>query len=135
MVQHWTDIQMKETKRNKRELDTHLKMARFSQNLDDPEGKWRNKDGRPIATLKNSKEAQLINEWMVNHPESTNKSLCARDLGLDRKTVRKWWNQIEEQSENYLQKKVEREIIRDITEDFNRGAGFFFDEERVPNFD
>ena len=87
---------MKKTKRNKRKLDTHLKMARFSQNLDDPEGKWRNKDGRPVATLDNSKEAQLINEWMVNHPESSNKAACARNLGMSRTTVTKWWKKIEE---------------------------------------
>lgn len=96
MLASWTNIPMKKTKRNKRKLDTHLKMARFSQNLDDPEGKWRNKDGRPVATLDNSKEAQLINEWMVNHPESSNKAACARDLGMSRTTVTKWWKKIEE---------------------------------------
>lgn len=138
MVQHWTDIQMKETKRNRRKQITHLKMARMMRDFKMEEKgirAWDEKSGRKHETLSNSKIAAQVEEWMLLHPDSHNKSECARDLGLTRPTVTKWWKQIEKQSENYLQKKVEREIIRDITEDFNRGAGFFFDEERVPNFD
>ena len=141
MIQHWTDIQMKETKRNRRKQITHLKMARSNRDIlaeEKGKEKWWEGGGRPVgsfATLNNSKVAALVEEWMLSHPDSHNKSECARDLGLTRPTVTKWWKQVEEQSENYLQKKVEREIIRDITEEFNRGAGYFSDEERVPNFD
>ena len=34
----------------------------------------------------------LVDIWIKMHPDSTNKSECARDLGLDRKTVRRWWD-------------------------------------------
>lgn len=97
MLSSWTDIPFRKVKRNKRKREDHLKMARFSQSLDDPEGKWREGNGRKVATLENSREAGLVNEWMINHPDSKNKSLCARELNLDRKTVRKWWTQIEEE--------------------------------------
>ena len=33
---------------------------------------------------------------MIAHPDSTNKSACARDLNLSRTTVTKWWQQIEQ---------------------------------------
>ena len=135
MIQHWTDIQMKETKRNRRKQSVHLAGARAIQKINDPDEEWREGNGRKHETLENSKVAAQVEEWMLSHPDGHNKSECARDLCLDRKTVRKWWKQVEEQSENYLYKKVEREIIRDITEEFNRGAGYFSDEERVPNFD
>ena len=79
--------------------------------------------------------AAQVEEWMLSHPDSHNKSACARDLGLDRKTVRKWWKQIEEQSEDYLHKKADDDIIQDIMDDIYRGAGHFDDEELLLNFD
>ena len=33
---------------------------------------------------------------MLKFPDNHNKSECARELGLTRPTVRKWWKQIEE---------------------------------------
>lgn len=96
MLSSWTDIPFKKVRRNKRKQEDHLKMARFSQSLDDPEGKWRRGNGRKVATLENSKEAQQVYEWIVNHPESKNKSLCARETGLTRPTVTKWWKLTEE---------------------------------------
>ena len=53
------------------------------------------KNGRRESTLENSKEAKLVKEWKGQHPDSKNKSACARDTGLTRPTVRKWWNAIE----------------------------------------
>ena len=35
---------------------------------------------------------------MLSHPDSHNKSECARELGLSRPTVRKWWNIISSES-------------------------------------
>lgn len=99
MLSSWTDIPFKKVKRNKRKQVHHLEMIRMMRDLkrkQDGKESWDAHAGRKVATLENSKEAQLINEWMVNHPESTNKSLCARELGIDRKTVRKWWVQIED---------------------------------------
>lgn len=101
MLSAWTNIPMKKTKRNHRKIEHHLEMLRAIRDLrrkQDGKLPWNKtgNNGRPVANLDNSKEAQLINEWMVNHPNSTNKSLCARELGIDRKTVRKWWVQIED---------------------------------------
>lgn len=98
MIEHWTDIEMKKTKRNKRDQEVHLKMARMMRDFKMTEkGKsdWRDGNGRKHETLENSKIAAAINQWMIAHPDSTNKSACARDLNLSRTTVTKWWQQIE----------------------------------------
>ena len=125
MIEHWTDIEMKKTKRNRRDQKTHLGRIRAMQNYDDPNGEWR---GRKYETLENSRIASLVRQWMVNHPGNTNKSQCARDLtellkeeresrvsrgkaktvtSVDRKTVRKWWNLIEEQQQGVPSEKWE----------------------------
>lgn len=81
-------------KRNYRKQEIHLKLARGQQSiLCEIENKdWREGNGRPKATVENSHHFKMIQAWRMEHPESINKSECARDLGLDRKTVRKWWN-------------------------------------------
>ena len=139
MIQHWTDIQMKETKRNRRKQTTHLKMARSNRDiLAEEKGKenWWEGGGRPEETVDNSKAAAKIKEWMFYHPDSHNKSACARDLDLDRKTVRKWWNQIEEQADDYLYELTDEETSREILSDIGYGAGLFDDEDMsVPNLD
>ena len=131
MIQHWTDIPMKETKRNRRKQTTHLKLARSNRDiLAEEKGKenWWEGGGRPegsVITLENSHIAARIEEWMLSHPNSHNKSACARDLALDRKTVRKWWKQIEEQSEDSLHDVAEEEISEDLLEEIGMGAGLF----------
>ena len=137
MIEHWTDIEMKKTKRNRRKQNRHRAGARAIQNINDPEGEWR---GRPEATLENSKEAALIREWIQSHPDSHNKALCARDLNMSRTTVTKWWKQIEEQSEeqseDYLYELTEKETSRELLNDIGYGAGLFDDEEMlIPNLD
>jgi hypothetical protein len=42
----------------------------------------------------------MILKWREEHPDSHNKSECARDLGLTRPTVRKWWNLLDEPGTN-----------------------------------
>lgn len=102
MLSKWSDVKIERTKRNHRKRTDHLKIARAVQEIDDPKGKWRTGNGRKVATLENSKEAKLVEQWMVENSPCTNKSQCARDLGMDRKTVRKWWKAIEEKiSEEY----------------------------------
>lgn len=34
----------------------------------------------------------MVKIWLQSHPNRPKLSQCARDLGLDRKTVRKWWD-------------------------------------------
>ena len=71
-------------KRNWRKQAEHLGRARVVQAFDDPDGKWRNKDGRPKAQKK-------VYEWRQQHPAGR-KADCHRDTGLDPKTIRKWWD-------------------------------------------
>ena len=156
MIEHWTDIEMKKTKRNKRKQAIHLAGARAIQNINDPEGTWR---GRHHETLENSKVAAAVNEWMANHPDSTNKSACARDLNLSRTTVIKWWNEIENtivespydfndgllepgtfasEADPYEEEltRLQQEIIDSITRDSNMGAGEFEGETmEVPDIE
>ena len=116
---------------------------------------WRNNDGRPVGSLtppENSTQAQLVKEWRMAHPDSTNKSQCVKDikayieslktgltveeqkqmkimgttvakLHIGRNSVIKWWDVVE--YEQFRQ--IQQEIIDDITMDINRGAGIMDD--------
>lgn len=103
-VKYLTGLEIKENRRNKRKQTVHLKMARSNRDiLAEEKGKenWWEGGGRHIgsfATLNNSKVAALVEKWMLSHPDSHNKSECARELGLSRPTVRKWWNIISSES-------------------------------------
>jgi DNA invertase Pin-like site-specific DNA recombinase len=55
------------------------------QEVDYPDGSWRKGNGRKSAE-------ETVKEWQAQHPECKNKSLCARDTGLSRPTVIRWWN-------------------------------------------
>lgn len=126
MIEHWTDIEMKKTKRNRREQNTHLKIARLSRDvLTEEKGKehWWEGGGRPkgaVATIENSKIAAQVKNWREHHPDSHNKSECARELGLDRKTVRKWWRFIDEKEVTEQKKDISmsfEEIKRQVMEE------------------
>lgn len=65
----------------------HLKRARALQAVEDEDGSWRNKEGRPKGS--GTKQAQ-IEAWQLAHPDGK-KAQCARDTGIDPKTIRKWW--------------------------------------------
>ena len=86
-----TGITLTPNKRRKKPLcrddGTALKAARMIQDLQDPDGEWRNKSGRPIGTNK----SMLISEWRRNNPNGK-KIECERALGLSRHTVLKWWD-------------------------------------------
>ncbi len=76
-------IDIQKSKRNGRTQEKHLERLRSLQKVDYPDGEWRNKDGAPI-------KEHLIKEWKQAHLDG-NKSQCAKDLGLSRTTVIKWW--------------------------------------------
>jgi len=135
MIEHWTDIEMKKTKRNRRKQKLHLAGARAIQDINDPDGEWRGRPVGSVMTLDNSKVAERVRGWMLSHPDSHNKSACARDLGLTRPTVIKWWRQIQEQSEEYLHEKEDNQIVADIMDGIYMGAGHFDDEELTLDFD
>lgn len=76
-------IQIEKNKRNGRKRAEHVKLMNFIRDEINGNTDWRNKDGRP------TKEA-AIEEWRKTHPEGT-KSRCARELGISRPTMNKWW--------------------------------------------
>lgn len=84
-IERRSGLQIPRNKRNGRKQELHLKLARSNQAiLDETNGTcWRNLDGRP-------KKEDEVQVWRLEHPNGS-KAECARDTGLNRKTVYKWW--------------------------------------------
>lgn len=89
-IERRSGIQFKHNVRNGRTRAAHLRRARFSceegyreRGLDP--GEWRNKDGAPTMD-------HLVRDWRAANPNCSNKSKCARETGLSRPTVHKWWD-------------------------------------------
>lgn len=75
-------------RRNGRTQEFHLMLARATRDATCKfKGKndWREGNGRPSEQVK-------VQEWRRGNPNSTNKSKCAREMGLSRTTVHKWWD-------------------------------------------
>ncbi|MBO6254228.1 MAG: hypothetical protein J6O49_11330, partial [Bacteroidaceae bacterium] len=141
-----TKEQKQAAEQNRLDQDTHLLLARqrrdtlrARRNLP----KWDLNNGRPVGSFtpaENSTQAQLVKAWRMEHPDSTNKSQCVKDiktyieslkkglseeeqknmkvmgttvakLHISRPSVIKWWSVIEEEE----QAKLEQGIIDDIT--------------------
>ena len=79
-----TGIPLEPNKRNGRKQAIHLERARAVQNIDYPDGAWRNKEGRPD-------KAKIVEAWQESHPDGK-KADCIRDTGLSKPTVYKWWS-------------------------------------------
>lgn len=95
-IEFLTGVKLPKNKRNGRAQEVHLTLARGQQELLCKMEKrdWREGNGRPkgsVVSAENSPQYAKVQEWRKKNPKSTNKSLCAREVGLDRKTVRKWW--------------------------------------------
>ena len=75
-------IVLSENKKNYRKQEIHLKGARAIQEINDPEGNWRNQEGRP------SKES-LVREYLEDNPDHSPTEI-ARNLGISRTTVYKY---------------------------------------------
>jgi hypothetical protein len=82
-VERVSGISVPPNKRNGRKQAVHLERARAVQNIDYPDGEWRNKDGRP-------EKSKIVEEWRKAHPDGR-KSDCIRETGLSKPTVYKWW--------------------------------------------
>lgn len=76
-------IPINKNKRNGRKQLQHIKVMNAIREIEYPNGKWRNMDGRPD-------KQKLIIEWRKKHPEGK-KIDCEKDLGVSRHTVLKWW--------------------------------------------
>ena len=68
----------------KRDDGTAFQAARMIQNLQDPAGEWRNKNGAPTAQIK-------VANYRAEHPDASVTEV-ARELGISRTTVYKWWS-------------------------------------------
>lgn len=94
-IETTTLFRIDRNRRNGIEQDLHLMLARQRRDtmrIVRKQDKWDAYNGRKRATLENSREAKMVAAWRAKNPESNNKSACARDIGLHRNTVRKWWN-------------------------------------------
>lgn len=106
-IESTTEIPIKRNLRRGRKQNVHLRRIRRDRDEERKEEglvPWNKtgKNGRRHETLENSKIAEQVKKWMKAHPDSYNKSECARDLELTRPTVRKWWNLIEQEEINKL---------------------------------
>lgn len=87
-VYHMTKIKIEPNPRNYRDQKVHLARIRAIQAFDDPDGNWRNKDGRP----KGSGTAKIkVAAYRLEHPEASVTEV-ARALKISRPTVYKWWD-------------------------------------------
>lgn len=87
-IEKQTKVAIPPNKRNGRKQAVHLKRARAVQNIDYPDGEWRNKEGRPKGS---SQQKKLVEEWQKSHPDGK-KADCIRDTGLSKPTVYRWWS-------------------------------------------
>lgn len=102
LIEDRTGLRIAPNKRNGRPQDLHLKIARGARDiLQEVKGRkdWREGNGRPkgsVVLAEDSPQYAKVQEWRRNNPQSKNKSLCARETGLSRPTVRKWWQSQDE---------------------------------------
>ena len=82
-IEKVSGIRIEKNKRNGRPQLVHLKRIRALQNINYPEGEWRNKNGRP-------KKDTVVENWRKLNPNGR-KCDCARATGLSRQTVYKYW--------------------------------------------
>lgn len=82
-----TSIRIEKNKNHRkgRNQQEHLLRCRALRDINHNNGTWRNNEGR-------TRQIQIVAEWRRNNPDCENKSMCARDCGIDRKTVAKWWD-------------------------------------------
>lgn len=94
-IEDTTTIRIERNRRNGRKQNEHLMIARATRDIVSKQrGKrsWRDGNGRPYAIPDNSKECALVVSWRKENPNNSNKSQCAKETGLSRPTVRKWWD-------------------------------------------
>ena len=82
-LENWQGWEYKPPKRNGRKQAVHLRLARANKAILKEIGEMK-PEGRPTTE-------QTVREWQEAHPEGR-KSECARDTGLSRPTVTKWWH-------------------------------------------
>ncbi len=98
VIETTTGIRIERNIRKGRKQSLHLMIARASRDVQAlAKGKtnWYEGNGRKKGikiSADKSCHAMLIKEWRAKNPDSKNKSLCARETGLSRPTVTRWWD-------------------------------------------
>lgn len=85
-----TGIEIKRNKRNGLSREDNLEIARMIQNKKDPNKLWINRKGRPIT------KRQEVIRWRKENP-SGSKSECKNATGISYPTIRKYWNDIDDE--------------------------------------
>lgn len=109
-IKNHTNIELPVTERKGRSQKSHLARARAVQKVEDPEGSWRNKNGRPKGS--GTKE-DMVRKYIAEHPDA-NPTSIARELGISRPTVYKYMK------DDKSTKKVENKEIKKMTEQERR---------------
>lgn len=106
VIESTTGIRIERCRRNGRTQSSHLRRARSSRDImaeESGKSSWRDGNGRKkgsVVEASQSRCAAIVRAWRMEHPESTNKALCARQMGLSRPTVHRWWDDAQPQAEN-----------------------------------
>lgn len=82
-IEYRSGIAIPANRRNGRDQLIHLRIARATQAIIDPDGDWRQRGGRK------SKRDQ-VQAWRLDHPDGS-KADCVRDTGISKPTVLKHW--------------------------------------------
>ena len=115
-IETTTTFHIERNRRNGRKQKAHLKRARLLRDADYPEGSWRG-NGRKA-------EKGKVKKWREEHPGVNNKSLCARETGLTRPTVTKWWDGDVVVNNPIKQKKPKEEIVVYVAKLFAPGSTY-----------
>lgn len=83
-IETLTALKIERNKRNGRKQDVHLKIMRSNKRILKEEGLL--KEGRPS-------KAAAIEKWQKDNPTGT-KADCAKETGISRPTINKWWKEI-----------------------------------------
>lgn len=88
-------IHIEKNKRNYQKQKDHLEEARAIRDIRQKRKgtNWRDGNGRPLGSKDNKprkNKGYIIENWRKENPNGT-KADCNRDIGLDPKTIRKYW--------------------------------------------
>lgn len=85
-IEDTTLFRIERNRRNGRPQEEHVKMmSLIRDNISFPDGSWRKGNGRKA-------QGDIVRQWREENPNNNNKSQCAKETGLSRPTVRKWWD-------------------------------------------
>ena len=102
-IEKLTNVRIDRNKRNGRNQEKHLELARGIREIKGRMGETVAGGGRPSAR-------QQVTEWRQLHPEGT-KAECNRETKLDPKSIRKWWNDAAAPTTDDLQDQADQLIF------------------------